>query len=287
MSGASCADSAGAASAPAGGRWSATKKPSGIGSAWVGRGLKKSAPRTAYLRLYRRERAERAAPSGAHLGPARTDSGVAVSFQLEAALGGGRHHLVELLFPALPKNHSRGRSSELLGSSAAPPARQAVGGLGSFANPSRSAGKRVGGPPARPHRARVPSRLRAGTQSGGVHLGLLETSRVAQLLPARLRPTQLSCPSRIAPDAPATHPGDGVLGASRPVSTVTILWCSRQRLSFSLVKVQPRQSTSRPGSIPDCREGNESMASSGVTRPQAPGGGAERSGGQAKWRAAT
>jgi hypothetical protein len=63
--------------------------------------------------------------------------------------------------------------------------------------------------------------------------------------------------------------------------------CSRQRLPFLLVKVQPRQSTSRPGSIPDCRGGNESTASSGVTRPQVPIGGAERLGGQANWRAAT
>ena len=48
-----------------------------------------------------------------------------------------------------------------------------------------------------------------------------------------------------------------------------------------------RQLTSRPGSIPDYRGGNESIASSGVTRPQAPGRGAERLGGQANWRAAT
>src|ERR1017187_1446529 len=51
------------------------------------------------------------------------------------------------------RNHSRGRSSELPGSSAAPPARQAVGGLGSFANPSRPAGERVCRPPARPDRS--------------------------------------------------------------------------------------------------------------------------------------
>src|SRR5208282_4663067 len=64
---------------------------------------KKKLLREAYHRLNRRERAERAAPSGAHLGPARTDSGAAVSLQLESALGRGRHHLVELLFQALPR----------------------------------------------------------------------------------------------------------------------------------------------------------------------------------------
>ena len=96
----------GAASAPAGGRRSATKKPCGFGKEWVGRGLKKSAQRAAHHRLYRLERAERAAPLGAHLGAAGTDYGAAISCQLESALGRGRH-LGQLLFPALPKHHSR------------------------------------------------------------------------------------------------------------------------------------------------------------------------------------
>ena len=40
--------------------------------------------------------------------------------------------------------------------------------------------------------------------------------------------------------------------------------CSRKRLSFLLVGDQLRQSTSRPGSIFDCRGGNESTESSNV-----------------------
>ena len=40
--------------------------------------------------------------------------------------------------------------------------------------------------------------------------------------------------------------------------------CSRERLPFLLVGDQPRQSTSRPGSIFDCRGGNESTGSSNV-----------------------
>ena len=63
--------------------------------------------------------------------------------------------------------------------------------------------------------------------------------------------------------------------------------CSRQRLPFLLVQDQPRQSTSRPGSIFDCRGGNESTESSNVQRPRAPQRGAERPGGQANWRATT
>ena len=40
----------------------------------------------------------------------------------------------------------------------------------------------------RPAGNRAVAGLRARTQSGGIHLGLLETSRAAQLLPARFRP---------------------------------------------------------------------------------------------------
>ena len=43
--------------------------------------------------------------------------------------------------------------------------------------------------------------------------------------------------------------------------------CSRQRLSFLLVKDQLRHLTSQPDSIPDWRGGNESSASSGVKAP--------------------
>ena len=83
------------------------------------------------------ERTERAAPSGAHLGAARADSGTAISFQLESALGRRRHHVLELLFPALPRSDSRCRRyGELPRPSAAAPARQAVGGLGRPAGPS-------------------------------------------------------------------------------------------------------------------------------------------------------
>ena len=48
--------------------------------------LKKSALRAAHHRLHRRKRVERATPLGAHLGPARTDPGAAISFQLAGVL---------------------------------------------------------------------------------------------------------------------------------------------------------------------------------------------------------
>jgi hypothetical protein len=64
------------------------------------------------------------------------------------------------------------------------------------------------------------------------------------------------------------------------------LWVQPIRLLFLLVKVQPRQLASRPGSIFDCRGGDESVASSNVNALGRCDSGAERPGGQANWRAA-
>src|SRR5215469_13645082 len=128
--GASCASSTGVASALPDARWNATSRRLGAGRSTVGRSLKKSAPRGAYHRLCRRERIERTPPSSADLGAARTDSAAAVSLQLEGAVGRRRHHLVELLLPALSPHHPRRRSHRLPRSSAASPAGQAVGRVG-------------------------------------------------------------------------------------------------------------------------------------------------------------
>src|SRR2546427_8042670 len=48
----------------------------------------------------------------------------------------------------------------------------------------------------------------------GVHLGLLQTSRVAQLLSARFCPAQLSGPPCIAAHASSPHAGTKVLARS-------------------------------------------------------------------------
>src|SRR6266851_4564651 len=191
-SGAFCASSTGAASVLPAKRSSATSRRSGSGRKSRGRGLKKSLLRAAYDRLYRRKRSERTAAAGAHLGAARTDPGAATSFQLAGAVGSGRHHLVELLLPALSRRDPCRRGDRLPRPSAAPPAGQAAGGLGRAAAAPGAAGHRVYPRAAGPAGGRALARLRAGTQSGRIHLGLLETSRAAQLLPARFRPAQLS-----------------------------------------------------------------------------------------------
>src|SRR5712692_2806447 len=182
--------------------------------------IKKSPLRAAHARLHRRKRSERTAASGADLGAARADSGAATSFQLEDAVGSGRHHLVELLLPALSRRHPCHRGDRLPRPSAAPPAGQAAGGLGRAAAAPGAAGHRVYPCAAGPARGRALAGLRPGTQSGRIYLGLLETSRAAQLLPARLRPTQLSGAPRTAAHAPAPTPGAPVLAASKSVTMI-------------------------------------------------------------------
>jgi len=73
----------------------------------------------------------------------------------------------------------------------------------------------------------VVARLRAELNPVEYIWGLMETSRATQLLPARFRPAQLSCPPGVVPDAPTSRPGDGFLGASRSLFSVTIL-CNPQ-----------------------------------------------------------
>ena len=63
--------------------------------------IKKSPKRRPHDRLHRRKRAEPAAASLPHLGAARTDSGAAVSLQLEDHFRGRGHDAVELLLPTV------------------------------------------------------------------------------------------------------------------------------------------------------------------------------------------
>ena len=65
------------------------------------------------------------------------------------------------------------------------------------------------------------------TQSGGVSVVALETTRTTQLLPEHLRTVKRPGASRAQADAPQTHSGDGLLAAGRPLSLVSIL-CGTQ-----------------------------------------------------------
>src|SRR5882762_2804699 len=75
--------------------------------------------------------------------------------------------------------------------------------------------------------AGIPSRLCSGTQSGGVSVVALETTRTTELLPEHLCPAERPCSSRAQADAPQIHSGDGLLAAGRPLSLVSIL-CGTQ-----------------------------------------------------------
>src|ERR1700746_2164260 len=220
-SGASCAGLSGVANGPAGGHWSAMRRRSGAGRSIAGCRLKKSPPRAAYHHLRRRERTERAAPPGAHLGATRADSGAAVSLQLEGYIGRRRNHLVELLLPPLSQDDPQRSGDRLPRPFVAPSAGRAVGAVGRAAGAPGARGERIHSCPARPARHRVAAELRTGTQSGRVHLGLLEASRFTQLLPARFRSAQPPGLPSPTPHAPTSAPHPSLLA---PSCTVTIIY---------------------------------------------------------------
>src|SRR5271166_2816701 len=189
MPGASCDSWAGAAGGRAHAPWSGMRTRFGGGSGSAGQRLKKSPKRAAHHRLARRKWIERAPAPLPHLGAARADAGVAMSLQLEDAVGGGGGDVVEFLLPAVSRRHPQ------------PAARALVAG--------------------------VPARLCAGAEPGGVSVVTLEATRVAQLLPAGFRATEYPCPARFAPHAPPADPGLRFPGAGGPLSVVTIL-CEAQ-----------------------------------------------------------
>lgn len=116
--------------------------------------------------LRRPKRAKRVGSSDAHLGAARTDTGAAISPQLADARGRCPYHLLEFLFPALPRHRSHRPGGGFPGLSAAPPVGQAAGGPGPRQHSSQ--------PASRPGCRRPAGRLgtgllagpRPGTQSG-------------------------------------------------------------------------------------------------------------------------
>src|SRR3979411_3187215 len=82
--------------------------------------------------------------------------------------------------------------------------------------------------------AGISSRLCSGTQSGGVSVVALETTRTTELLPEHLCAAERPCSSRAQADAPQIYSGDGLLAAGRPLSLVSIL-CGTQYVSRNLI----------------------------------------------------
>ena len=170
-------------------------------------GIKKSRKRRAHDRLHRRKWVESASPSLSHLGTPGPNSCAPVPLQLEDDIDCRRDDRLELLFPDLPKGCRQGRDDSLSYSPTAIHPNTAIGGLGQAASAPQPAGRPVPGFLAGPDRYRIPSPIRAGTQSGGIPVGLLETPYVAQCLSQRPVATQRRRTPNVAstPTSTASH----------------------------------------------------------------------------------
>jgi len=139
---------------------------------------------------------------------------VAVSFQLEGVVGGGRHHLVELLLPALPHQHSRTSGGGLSRPSVAPPVGQAVGGAGRAAGAPGADGQRL-------HRRAA----RVGSPSSGCRANSIRSSIFGvtgsitncPLLPARFR--SAIRPAALCAACAGGHRSFGAAASLRPSIT--------------------------------------------------------------------
>jgi len=223
-SGASCASLTGHASDPRDGRWSVTRRESATGSNTVGHSLKKSPGPRPHDHLHRRKRIERTPPPSANLGATRTDAGTAISLQLEGDVGGGRHHLVELLLPALSRDHQGTPGSGLSRPSVALSPRQALGDLGRLpAHRARLVSEFIRAQGDRLMVERLPG---YAPELNPVEYiwGYWKHHELPNFCPRDF--SQLSCHARtcVAPHAPSPFAGPFLLASS---STVTII-CSSQ-----------------------------------------------------------
>jgi len=162
-----------------------------------------------------------------YLGATRPDAGAAISLQLEKLVGHCRGNVVELLLSPVSGSHSQPTDHRVSYSFTTPHSWQAADRLGWGARASQPPGVGVRTTTARTTVAGISSGLRPGTESGGVSVVALETARVAELLPARLRATKRSCSPCVTTHASPPRLGLRLLGASRTLPLVTIL-CETQ-----------------------------------------------------------
>src|SRR5215472_14434711 len=199
MPGGSCGSWAGAASDRSVALWSATRKRFASGSRSAGRRLKKSPKGAPDHRFHRRKRTERTTPPLPHLGSTRPDAGAAIPLQLENIIGHCGCDLVELLFPAVSRGGSQPANHFVSVAPAAAHSRQAANRLGWATGTSQPRGVGLCSPAEGEVVAGVSSRLRPGTESGGVPVVALEAARAAQLLPGGFRPVEFARPQSTAP----------------------------------------------------------------------------------------
>jgi len=117
-----------------------------------------------------------------HLVSSRTDSSSAVSFQLEDAFGDGGSDLVEFLLSVVPGIDPKSTGGAFSQSSDAPSSWKAVDHLGWLEEPPKRDGPGLCAQAQRKAVGGVFAGLCSGAQSGGIPLGILETSRTAEFL---------------------------------------------------------------------------------------------------------
>ena len=185
--------------------------------------VKKRCPPRTNHRLHRRERAQRAAPPMPDLGTPRPSSQPPVPLQLEYPLGDRRGNLVELLLSALPRFDQSSAGHRLSWSPAATAPRSLADHLGWPARPSEPEGRSVHFEASRPPPDRAASRLRSGTQSGRVSLGLPQTPRDPESLSKKLVRAEYRSPSRPRSNPSQAMPDYSFLAPNRAVLNVTII----------------------------------------------------------------
>ena len=140
----------------------------GDGKRSAGRRLKKSAERGPDDRLHRRERIKRTTPPLSYLGTARADAGLAISLQLENAIGYGRCNLVEFLLSHLSRLDPQPAGGGVSRTSSAASSGKTADCLGWFTKPPQSHGVGLRAAAAWTIVSGVPAGLRPGAESGGV-----------------------------------------------------------------------------------------------------------------------
>src|SRR5215467_5282975 len=119
--------------------------------------------------------------------------------------------MVELLLSLVSRSHSQSPDHRVSLPFTPAHFRQAADRLGRIAGTSQPRHLGVHPSAAGTIVGRISSRLRAGTESGGVLVVALEAARVTQLLSPELWAIELLCPPSSTSDAQAPHFGDRVL----------------------------------------------------------------------------
>ena len=141
-----------------------------------GRSLKKSPVEGANHCICGRKRFERKTASLPYLVASWTDSSASISFQLEDDFGHRWHHLVDFLLPFVSGNDSKPSGCGIPYASDASYPWRSSRDLGRTSQSSQSVGPGFRKRDQWTDRNRVSAGLCTRTQSGGIHLGTLETS---------------------------------------------------------------------------------------------------------------